>query len=102
MTRMMCGALAAAAMATLVVHAQKTVKFDGKMDYVLTVAKQPAAKINAWWQPFLAHNSLDGYCFALKTLPLADRPHIADYAQILQDGGAAQLLQAVETPPGGQ
>ena len=74
MKRMMCGVLMASAMATLSVHAQKTVKFDGKMDYVLTVEKQPATQINAWWQPFLAQHSLEGYCFDLNTLPLADRP----------------------------
>ena len=45
MKRMMCGVLMASAMATLSVHAQKTVKFDGKMDYVLTVEKQPATQI---------------------------------------------------------
>src|SRR5438093_11208702 len=102
MTRMMCGALAACAMATLVVHAQKTVKFDAKMDYVLTVEKQPAAQINAWWRPFLSQNSLDGYCFDLNTLPLADRPQIADKAKILKVGGAAQLVQVAGIPPSGK
>jgi mannose-6-phosphate isomerase-like protein (cupin superfamily) len=102
MTRMMCGALAASVMATLVVHAQKTVKFDATTDYVLTVEKQPAAQINAWWRPFLAQNSLDGYCFDLNTLPLADRQQIGDKAKILKVGGAAQLVQVVEIPPGGK
>ena len=34
---------------TLVVSAQKRVAFDGKMDYLLTVEKQPSSAVAAWW-----------------------------------------------------
>src|SRR5262245_61454979 len=85
-------------------RAQKAVKFDGydKMQYVLTVEKQTAGQIASWWAPFVTANSVDGYCFDLNALPLADRPQIGDKAKILHVGGAGQLVQAIEIPPQGK
>src|SRR5438128_9813786 len=100
MKRMIFAVLAACSMATLLVDAQRYVKFDGKTDYVLTVEKQSAAQINAWWQPFIKENSVEGYCFDLNTLPLSDRPQLGDKAKILRVGGGAQFVQVVEIPPG--
>jgi mannose-6-phosphate isomerase-like protein (cupin superfamily) len=95
--------LVAASLAALA-HAQKAVKFDGyeKMDYVLTVEKQTAGQIGSWWTPFVKANSLDGYCFDLNTLPLADRSQLGDRAKILHVGGAGQLVQVIEIPPHGK
>ena len=85
-------------------HAQKAVKFNGydRMDYVLTVEKQTASQIGAWWTPFIRQNSLEGYCFDLNTLPLADRPELGDKAKVLKVGGAGQLVQVIEIPPHGK
>ena len=90
----------AASTATLVVAAQKRVAFDGKMDYLLTVEKQPSSAVAAWWPPFVQQNTLEGYCWNLNTLPLGDRPQLGDRAKILRVGGAGQLTQVIEIPPG--
>ncbi len=95
-------ALVACSTATVLLHAQRYTKFDGTLEYVLTVDKHTTAEVNAWWRPFLAQHSLDGYCFDLNTLPLDDRPQIGDKAKILKVGGAGQLVQMVEIPPGGK
>ena len=60
MRTILCSALVGLATMTLVVSAQKRVSFDGKTDYVLTVEKQSAADVNAWWPPFVAQNTLEG------------------------------------------
>jgi mannose-6-phosphate isomerase-like protein (cupin superfamily) len=100
MRTILCAACAGFATMTLVVSAQKRVSFDGKGDYVLTVEKQGAADVNAWWPTFVAQNTLEGYCWNLNTLPLADRPQLGDKAKVLRVGGAGQLTQVVEIPPG--
>ncbi len=69
MKRVVLALVLAGSIATLLVHAQKTVRFDGKMDYALTVSSQSVSQVNAWWQPFQENNSLSGYCFDLNTLP---------------------------------
>ncbi len=85
-----------------VISAQKRIAFDAKFDYVLTVEKQPAGSVAAWWPAFVAENTLAGYCWNLNTLPLADRPQLGDKAKVLRVGGAAQLTQVIEIPPGRQ
>src|SRR5262249_39632425 len=100
MNRLIAAALIAWSMATLTLDAQRKVKFDGKVEYVLTVDKQTAAQINAWWQPFVEQNTLEGYCWDLNKLPLVDRPQLGDKAKILRVGGAGQLTQVIEIPPG--
>ncbi len=96
----MLGVLMACSVAALTVDAQRRVKFDGKNEYTLTVEKQTGEQISAWWIPFQQQNSLEGYCWNLNTLPLADRPQLADKAKILEVGGAGQLTQVIEIPPG--
>lgn len=100
MKRPMLGVLIACSAATLIVDAQRRVKFDGRNEYTLTVQTQTPEQINAWWMPFQQQNSLEGYCWNLNTLPLADRPHLGDKAKILKVGGAGQLTQIIEIPPG--
>jgi mannose-6-phosphate isomerase-like protein (cupin superfamily) len=100
MKRLMLGVLIGCVAATVMVRAQRRVKFDGKSDYTLTVEKQSAAQIEAWWPPFIGQNTLEGYCWDLNTLPLADRPPLGDKAKILKVGGAGQLTQVIEIPPG--
>src|SRR6266851_1281421 len=102
MKRLLPAILTAASTATLIVYAQKTVRFDGRMDYALTVEAQPTSQINAWWPSFQNDNSVSGYCFNLNTLPLADRLQIRDKAKILKVGGSGQLVQIVEIPPHGK
>jgi hypothetical protein len=68
--------------------AQRRTAFDGQMEYQLTVEKQPAQSVGAWWPAFVAQNTLEGYCWNLNTLPLADRPQLGDKAKILRVGGA--------------
>jgi len=93
-------AFLAASTATLVVSAQKRVAFDGTLEYQLTLEKQPASAVAAWWPSFLQQNMLEGYCWNLNTLPLADRPQLGDWAKILRVGGAGQLTQVIEIPQG--
>ncbi len=100
MKRLMLGVLMACSVAALTVDAQRRVKFDGKNEYTLTVEKQTGEQISAWWIPFQQQNSLEGYCWNLNTLPLASRPQLADKAKILEVGGAGQLTQVIEIPPG--
>src|SRR5258708_10930105 len=100
MKRLMLGVLIGCGAATAMVRAQRRVKFDGKNDYALTVEKQSAAQIEAWWPPFIGQNTLEGYCWDLNKLPLADRPQLGDKAKILKVGGAGQLTQVIEIPPG--
>jgi mannose-6-phosphate isomerase-like protein (cupin superfamily) len=100
MKRLTIAALIAASLATLHVQAQRRVKFDGKVDYALTVEKQKAADVDAWWQPFIEQNTLEGYCWDLNKLPLVDRPQLGDRAKVLRVGGAGQLTQVIEIPPG--
>ena len=100
MTRMIAGALIACFVATLTTWAQRRVAFDGKVDYTLTVEKQTAEEVNAWWRPFIEQNTLEGYCWDLNKLPLADRPELGDLAKVLRVGGAGQLTQVIEIPPG--
>jgi hypothetical protein len=76
MRTILCSALLGCAAMTLVVSAQQRVSFDAKADYILTVEKQTAADVNAWWLPFVAQNTLEGYCWNLTTLPLADRSQL--------------------------
>ena len=90
----------AAVVATVAVGAQRRIPFDGKAEYALTVEKQPPSAVAAWWPAFVDQNTLEGYCWNLNTLPLADRPQLGDKAKILRVGGAAQLTQVVEIPPG--
>jgi hypothetical protein len=52
MRKIFCAAFFGFATVTLVVSAQKRVSFDGKNDYALTVEKQSASDVNAWWTPF--------------------------------------------------
>jgi hypothetical protein len=56
-----------------VVSAQKRTPFDGRMEYQLTVEKQSAPAVAGWWPTFVSDNTLEGYCWNLNTLPLADR-----------------------------
>src|SRR4051794_17517601 len=100
MRKILLAALVAASTATLVVTAQKRVPFDARTDYLLTVEKQPASAVAAWWPSFVQQNTLEGYCWNLNTLPLADRPQLGDKAKILRVGGAGQLTQVIEIPPG--
>src|SRR5438034_1042714 len=100
MRKILLAAFVAASTASLVVSAQKRVAFDGKMDYLLTVEKQPSSAVAAWWPPFVQQHTLEGYCWNLNTLPLADRPQLGDRAKILRVGGAGQLTQVIEIPPG--
>src|SRR2546423_5917268 len=100
MTRLWIAALVAVSLAALNVEAQRRVKFDGKVDYTLTVEKRAASDIASWWQPFIEQNSLEGYCWDLNKLPLADRPQLGDKAKVLRVGGAGQLTQVIEIPPG--
>src|SRR6267378_3905219 len=72
MKKILLAVLLAASAATFVVSAQKRVVFDGKVDYVLTVEKQPASAVDAWWPSFVQQNTLEGYCWSLNTLPLVD------------------------------
>src|SRR6266536_829589 len=92
--------LIAASLATLAVSAQKRIPFDGTMEYPLTIQKQPASAVAAWWPSFLKENTLEGYCWNLNALPLADRPQLGDKAKVLRVGGAGQLTQVVEIPAG--
>jgi mannose-6-phosphate isomerase-like protein (cupin superfamily) len=92
--------LVACVVATAIAHAQRRVPFDGKNEYTLTVEKQTTEQINAWWIPFQQQTSLEGYCWNLSTLPLADRSQLGDRAKILKVGGAGQLTQLIEIPPG--
>src|SRR5712692_3462781 len=99
MTRPALCVLMACSAAALTVDAQRRVKFDGKNEYTLTVEKQTAEQISAWWVPFQQQNSLEGYCWNLNTLALADRPQLADKAKILAVGGAGQRTQVNQIPP---
>jgi mannose-6-phosphate isomerase-like protein (cupin superfamily) len=92
--------LIAASLATFAVSAQKRIAFDGTMEYQLTIPKEPASAVAAWWPSFVRENSLEGYCWNLNTLPLADRPQLGDKAKVLRVGGAGQLTQVVEIAPG--
>ena len=100
MKEILLATFVAASTVTLVVSAQKRVAFDGKMDYPLTAEKQPSSAVAAWWPPFVQQNTLEGYCWNLNTLPLVDRPQLGDKARILRVGGAGQLTQVIEIPPG--
>jgi mannose-6-phosphate isomerase-like protein (cupin superfamily) len=100
MKRTIVAVLAACAMATSLVGTQRRVAFDGRTDYALTVEQQRPSEVHAWWQPFIAQNSLEGYCWDLNTLPLADRAPLGDKAKILKVGGAGQLTQVIEIPAG--
>ena len=86
--KIVLGAFLASSIASLAVSAQKRVNFDGKFDYALTVEKQSASAIAAWWPAFVEQNTLEGYCWNLNTLPLADRPQLGDKAKVLRVGGA--------------
>ena len=66
------------AVASLAVSAQRRVSFDGKTDSELTVEKQSSSDVKAWWPAFVEQNTLEGYCWNLNTLPLADRPQLGD------------------------
>jgi mannose-6-phosphate isomerase-like protein (cupin superfamily) len=98
--RLVSGTFLACLLATLMVHAQKTVKFNSTVDYTLTVEKQKDAEIASWWQPFVKDNTVEGYCWDLNTLPLVNRPQLGDKAKILRVGGAGQLTQVIEIAPG--
>jgi mannose-6-phosphate isomerase-like protein (cupin superfamily) len=100
MKQMLCAAWIAAVVATVAVAAQRRIPFDGKTEYALTVEKQAPSAVGAWWPAFVDQNTLEGYCWNLNTLPLADRPQLGDKAKVLRVGGAAQLTQVVEIPPG--
>ena len=100
MKKILLAAFVSMAMTTWVVSAQKRIAFNGKLDYPLTVEKQPASVVAAWWSEFIQQDTLEGYCWNLNTLPLADRPQLGDRAKILRVGGAGQLTQIVEIPPG--
>jgi mannose-6-phosphate isomerase-like protein (cupin superfamily) len=92
-------ALCVAAISSVLL-AQKRTAFDGKMEYQLTVEKQPPAAVAEWWGKFVAENTLEGYCWSLNTLPLGDRPQLGDKAKVLRVGGAGQLTQIIEIAPG--
>jgi mannose-6-phosphate isomerase-like protein (cupin superfamily) len=100
MKRILCAACLAAVAATGSVAAQRRIAFNGKIDYMLTVEKQSASDVAGWWSAFVDQNTLEGYCWNLTTLPLADRPQLGDKAKVLRVGGAAQLAQVIEIPPG--
>src|SRR5438445_5021075 len=98
MSRILLAAFMAASAATIAASAQKRTPFDGKIDYRLTVSKESPAAIAAWWPAFIQQNTLEGYCWSLNTLPLADRPQLGDKAKILRVGGVGQLVQVIEIP----
>src|SRR5947207_11453682 len=100
MRKTMLAAFVAASTATLVVSTQKRVAFDGTLEYQLTVGKPPTSAVTAWLPSFVQQNTLEGYCWNLNTLPLVDRPQLGDKAKILRVGGAGQLTQVIEIPPG--
>jgi mannose-6-phosphate isomerase-like protein (cupin superfamily) len=100
MKHILYGVWIAAVVATVAVSAQRRIPFDAKTEYALTVNKQPASAVAEWWPAFIQQNTLEGYCWNLNTLPLADRPQLGDKAKVLRVGGAAQLTQVVEIPPG--
>jgi len=100
MKQMLFAACIAVIAATAGAAAQKRIAFDGKTEYQLTVEKRPSPAIASWWPAFVEQNSLEGYCWNLNTLPLADRPQLGDKAKVLRVGGAAQLTQVIEIPPG--
>ena len=100
MKKVLLAAFVAASTATLVVSTQKRVAFDGTLEYQLTVGKPPTSAVTAWWPSFVQQNTLEGYCWNLNTLPLVDRPQLGDKAKILRVGGAGQLTQVIEIPPG--
>jgi mannose-6-phosphate isomerase-like protein (cupin superfamily) len=100
MKHILSATVSAVVIAALGVSAQKRVAFDGKMDYQLTVERQPASAVAAWWPSFVEQNTLEGYCWNLNTLPLAERTPLGDRAKILRVGGAGQLTQVIEIPPG--
>ena len=93
---------AALAGATTPVFAQRYIRQNEEVDYVLKVEGEAADKTAAWWKPFLAQNTMRGYCHDLPTLKLAERPPVGDKAAILDAGGKAQLVQVIEIPPGGK
>ena len=82
--------------------AQRYIRHDEKIDYTLVVEGESPEKTAAWWKAFLATNTLSGYCFELPTMPLVERPALHDRAVRLNVGGAAQLVQLIEIPPGGK
>src|SRR5262245_17245890 len=88
MKRILLAAIIAASATTLAASAQKRTPFDGRIDYQLTVSKESPASIGAWWPAFIEQNTLEGYCWNLNTLPLADRPQLGHRAKILRVGGA--------------
>jgi mannose-6-phosphate isomerase-like protein (cupin superfamily) len=100
MKRFFFGVLAACMAAAGIGHAQRLAKFNSTVDYALTVEKQTTVQVAEWWQPFVKANTEEGYCWDLNTIPLVDRPQIGDKAKILRVGGAGQLTQIVEIPPG--
>ena len=100
MKRIVLAAIIVVSASTLAVSGQKRTPFDRKIEYQLTVSKQSPASIAAWWPAFIQQNTLEGYCWNLNTLPLADRPELGDKAKILRVGGAGQLTQVIEIPPG--
>jgi mannose-6-phosphate isomerase-like protein (cupin superfamily) len=100
MKRFFFGVLAACLAAAGIAHAQRLAKFNSTVDYALTVEKQTTVQVAEWWQPFVKANTEEGYCWDLNTIPLVDRPEIGDKAKILRVGGAGQLTQIVEIPPG--
>ena len=100
MRTLLLATLVAVSAATLVVSAQKRVPFDGKTEYPLAIAKESAPAVAAWWPSFVEQNTLEGYCWNLNTLALADRPQLGDKAKILRVGCAGQLTQVVEIAPG--
>src|SRR5262249_4072445 len=100
MKRLAIALLIGCSFAMPTVQAQRRVKFDGKVDYSLTVEKQSAAQVTAWWQPFIDENTLEGYCWDLNKLPLADRPQVGDRAKVLRVGGAGEVTPGVGNRPG--
>ena len=100
MKQMLCATSVAVLLAAFGASAQKRVAFNGRMEYQLTVEKQPASAVAEWWPSFVQQHSLEGYCWNLNTLPLADRPQLGDKTKILRVGGAGQLTQVIEIPPG--
>src|SRR5262245_64133917 len=100
MKQLPCGALIAVLVATMTVAAQRRIAFDEKTDYALTVEKQSTSAVAGWWPAFVEQNTLEGYCWKLNTLPLADRPQLGDRSKVLRVGGAAQLAQVIEIPAG--
>src|SRR5215472_17170966 len=100
MKHILLAVVVAGSAATLAVSGQRRIAFDGHMEYQLTVDKQPPSAVAEWWPSFIQQNTLEGYCWNLNTLPLADRPQLGDRAKILRVGGAGQLTQVIEIPPG--